>query len=81
MHALQNPAELFIKDYLELNSMIAKGEKWLPDEFIENPPRYYRILRAQACLRAMGYTLVQVQDFIQNRALTSPPASVVIQVQ
>jgi len=77
MQELLNPAGLFIQDYLELHSMIESDKKWLPEKFLDNPPRYYRILRAQSCLRALGNKTEDIQDFMSNDAIPATPKSVV----
>lgn len=69
MSLLLNPASLFLARYLELRSLLPGTLKWNAEKLMDNPPRYYRVLSAQACLKALGYEDVELPKFIYDRKI------------
>ena len=54
MQTLHNPAKLFLKHYLELEGLMHPSEIWEEHKLESNPPRYYRLSRINACMKALG---------------------------
>lgn len=55
-----NPAAILLQDYLELTGYVPDLSDWKKDALISNPPRYFRLLRIEACLKALQ---IEVADF------------------
>jgi hypothetical protein len=58
-----NPAAILLQDYLEIMSLCSGLRTFSPATFEHNPPRYYRLKRIQACLKALDIQVQTVQDF------------------
>lgn len=58
-----NPAKLLIDDYLELKELIKNIENWKEEKIKDNPPRYFRLLRLNACLKALGIKFESWKEF------------------
>ena len=58
-----NPAKLLIDDYLELKELIKNIENWKEEKIKDNPPRYFRLLRLNACLKALGIQFESWKEF------------------
>lgn len=54
MQILHNPAKLFLKHYLELQGMMHPSAIWEEKHLESNPPRFYRLCRINACMKALG---------------------------
>jgi hypothetical protein len=54
MQTLHNPAKLFLQHYLELQGLMDDSEIWEEKHLEYNPPRYYRLCRINACMKALG---------------------------
>lgn len=54
MQILHNPAKLFLKHYLELQGMMHPSAIWEEELLESNPPRFYRLCRINACMKALG---------------------------
>jgi hypothetical protein len=54
MQTLHNPAKLFLEHYLELQGLMHPSEIWEEHKLESNPPRYYRLCRINACMKALG---------------------------
>lgn len=57
-----NPAEIIIKDYIELNSMSPDRSSWSESYFKDNPPRYYRFKRMASCFEVLGYQNINYES-------------------
>lgn len=50
-----NPAEILLSDYLSLLELEPNPSEWgISSDFNNNPPRYYRLQRIKACLKALN---------------------------
>jgi hypothetical protein len=58
-----NPAAILLQDYLEIMSLCSGLSTFNPAPFEHNPPRYYRLKRIQACLKALDIQVQTVHDF------------------
>jgi hypothetical protein len=58
-----NPATILLDDYLEMMSLTSGLQTWDAEQFKDNPPRYYRVQRIQACMRALNIHTHQVHQF------------------
>lgn len=58
-----NPAEILIADYIELKTLVTNELPWDEQVLVHNPPRYLRILRIKACLRALNLSCDNFRDF------------------
>ncbi len=58
-----NPATLLLEDYLEVMSLTSGLKVWDAEPFESNPPRYYRLKRIQACMKALNIQSQSVNDF------------------
>jgi hypothetical protein len=58
-----NPAKLIIDDYLELKALVENSENWKEEKLKDNPPRYFRLLRLNACLKALGIKFESWKEF------------------
>ena len=58
-----NPAKTLIRDFIELNTLSRDYKAWTHEKLNLNPPRYYRLLRMEACLRALGISFKSWDHF------------------
>jgi len=58
-----NPATILLDDYLEMMSMTSGMQTWDAEQFKDNPPRYYRMQRIQACMKALNIHVQYVHQF------------------
>jgi hypothetical protein len=58
-----NPAQIFLKDYLELKVLEKDTDKWTIDKLKSNPPRYFRLKRILSCMSALGIKFDNWIDF------------------
>lgn len=58
-----DPARILIADYVELKTLVSNEIPWDEQTLIHNPPRYLRILRIKACLKALNLSCDNFRDF------------------
>jgi hypothetical protein len=58
-----DPARIIIADYIELKTLVSGEIPWNELTLIHNPPRYLRIVRIKACMRALNLKCEDFRDF------------------
>ena len=58
-----DPSIILISDYIELKTLVKNELPWDEQILVHNPPRYLRILRIKACLRALNLSCDNFRDF------------------